>query len=143
MNLVELLAASVIVVGSSAGSLQLWNQMMHSARQQDQLQRVSDQLDAELVSIEASLRRLGLSMVSPPPCGQAAQVLQGQLVSTSVSPGLVRELSVTPTDDVLQVVVSAPDHPWKRRRLIRPAAIGLCTLPEPEALSSPALTQSG
>jgi len=143
MNLVEVMIASLIVVASSAGSLQVWTQMMQSIRQQDQLQRVSDQLDAELVSIEATLRRLRLSMAGPPVCGQSAPILQGLLASSSQTSEIVREVSLVPSDDVVQVVLSAEGHPWKRQRLIRPAALGLCLLTKPEGESAPEVINPG
>jgi len=143
MNLVEVMIASLIVVASSAGSLQVWTQMMQSIRQQDQLQRVSDQLDADLVSIEGNLRRLRLSLANPPFCGQSAPVLQGLLASSSQTSGIVREVSVVPADDVVQVVLSAEGHPWKRQRQFRPAALGLCSLPQPEAQSPSGFSNPG
>jgi hypothetical protein len=132
MNLFEAMVATALLLGSSAGSLQLWAQMSQIVQVQDNQQRISDQLEAAMTNAEAELKRELMTRASLPACGMAAAELLPLLNAMALQPGIQRQLRWISDDDAVQLTLTADSHPWPRQRILRPAALGLC-LPDPDA----------
>lgn len=130
MNLVETLAASVILVISSSCSLQLWASSTSSAAVAEQRQHQLGQLEIALLGSQARLAALAAEPVAAD-CAAAARWLVAHLQSQPLGAGLSRVVSAEP-GALVRVQIRAPEV-GQRQRWLSPAAYGLCGTTEQQA----------
>lgn len=123
MNLVETLAAAVILVISSSCSLQLWASSTSSAAEAEQRQHQLGQLESALLGSQARLAALAADPVATD-CADAARWLAAHLQSQPLAVGLRRVVSTEP-GSLVRVQVGAAEV-GQRQRWLSPAAYGLC-----------------
>ena len=133
MNLVECLVASVILVGASSCSLQLWASSSSAADQAEQLQHQLGQLEIGLLASQARLAALAAQPVATD-CADAARWLAAHLHSQPLAAGLTRDVSAE-TGALVRVQIRAAEV-GQRQRWFSPAAYGLCGTTEHQAHAS-------
>jgi len=133
MNLVECLVASVILVGASSCSLQLWASSSSAAKQAEQRQHQLGQLEIGLLASQARLAALAAQPVSTD-CADAARWLAAHLQSQPLAAGLTRDVSAE-TGALVRVQIRAAEV-GQRQRWFSPAAYGLCGTTEQQAHAS-------
>jgi len=137
MSLLEALIAALLFALSAGASLQIWSQLSMGVIQEERQQQLTDQLDAELAAVEASLRLQSRQQLQPPPCGDTAAALHAQLSERPSAAGIQRQLTVLQADEALLLDLAVDGLPLRRQRLYLPAALGLCspipTAPPPAA----------
>lgn len=130
MNLVETLAASVILVISSSCSLQLWADSTSSAAVAEQRQHQLGHLEIALLASQARLAALAAEPVATD-CATAARWLVAHLQSQPLGAGLSRVVSAE-TGALVRVQIRAAEV-GQRQRWLSPAAYGLCGTTEQQA----------
>lgn len=138
MNLAEVLIAAVLFTLSAGSSLQIWSLISLAAVEEERRQQLADRLDGELAGLDAWLRLQAQQAVAHPPCGQSAGSLQTLLVSRAPSAGVQRQTSLLAGSDGVLLELAIEGLPLRRRRLVLPAALGLCTpAPQPAQVAGP------
>ncbi len=130
MNLVEVMVASAMFVTSSSCSLQLWAGSSSWARQAEERQQQSAQLEAALLASQSQLGALAGAPLAVD-CTAASTWLAAHLQAQPAVAGLARQVSVEPGGLVLVRISSAEGR--QRQRWLSPAAYGLCQPPAGEA----------
>jgi hypothetical protein len=125
MNLVELILASGLLLGSSAASLGVWNRVSTTLLEQRVELIQLESLEAEVQALEARLRDprqdpLGQQLS----CEQQLQRLVARLEAQPPQNGVVRTLEMTAEGELLLIHLQAGDQ--ERRRIYSPAAFGGC-----------------
>jgi hypothetical protein len=128
MNLVETLAAAVILVISSSCSLQLWASSTSAAAEAEQRQHQLGQLESALLGSQARLAALSAEPVATD-CAEAARWLAVHLHSQPLAAGLSRVVSAE-SGPLVRVLIRAAEV-GQRQRWFSPAAYGLCGTTEP------------
>lgn len=142
MNLAEVLMAAMLLAMSAGSSLRIWSLISVSVIQEERRQQLADRLDGELAALEASLRLQNRQGSSPPPCGNSAAALQMQLNSRPSAAGVQRQLKLLPAEDGLLLELAIDGLPFRRQRLVLPAAMGLCRS-VPTTRAAPGLAHHG
>ena len=138
MNLLEVLMAAVLFVLSAGSSLQIWNLISSGEMQHQQRQRLADRLDVELAAVEGLLRQQARQVQALPACGQGAAPLALLIGTRPVHEGIVRRITPLDLEDGLLLELAVEGSPLRRRRLYRPAALGLCLPASPPLTPAPA-----
>ncbi len=112
MNLVEVLVASCLVLGSATGSLGIWARTVHSSHEAAALLRQQRQADEQLLAVQAQLQALA-----------AEQRASGAPVP-AVCPDLTG-LGVEGSGPIVSVSVETGAD-QRRQRVFDLAAYGLC-----------------
>lgn len=141
MNLVEVLVAGSIVLGSATGSLGIWARTAHSSHDAEQLLAEQRAADAQLLAVQARLQALAAERRGYLD-DKAAREADGHLEAepapddcpeVSVPAGSGRPgdagtltLEHDPHHHTLTATVTAGEH-HSRTRVFHLAAYGLCT----------------
>jgi hypothetical protein len=135
MNLIEVLVATALFLGSSGASLAIWSRAAGSLAADQQRLLQFDRLEAELAAGEARLRdpllRQGVPGIS---CAMVRDRLVQAIERVPVPAGMERQLSLPPGGDLLELRLRSGGE--ERLRLYSPAAFGGCggeTPLDPEA----------
>lgn len=126
MNLVEAMVASALFVTSSSCSLQLWAGSSSWARQAEERQQQSAQLEAALLANQAQLAALAGTPMAVN-CTAASTWLAAHLQAQPAAAGLERQVSVE-SDALVRVRIRGAAG-QERQRWFSPAAYGLCQPP--------------
>lgn len=130
MNLIEVLIASALFLGSSGASLAIWSRAAGTLAADQQRLLQLDRLEAELAAGEARLRdpllRHGAPAVA---CSRVLERLVEAIERAPVPPGLERQLSLPPPGDLLELRLRAGGE--ERLRYYSPAAFGGCGVEAP------------
>ena len=140
MNLVELIVASGLLLGSSAASLDLWNRVSTTLLEQRVELEQLGSLEAEVQALEARLQDPRQDPLGQPlSCEEQLQRLVARLENQPPQGGVVRTLEVPAGGELLLIHLQAGDQ--ERRRLYSPAAFGGCG-GDPAGLPAAAPTQA-
>jgi hypothetical protein len=140
MNLVELIVASGLLLGSSAASLDLWNRVSTTLLEQRVELEQLGSLEAEVQALEARLQDPRQDPLGQPlSCEEQLQRLVARLENQPPQGGVVRTLEVPAGGELLLIHLQAGDQ--ERRRLYSPAAFGGCG-GDPAGLQAAAPTQA-
>lgn len=125
MNLVELLLATGVLLGSSAASLGVWQKVSANlVAHRQQLERLAS-LEAEVQAQEARLLDPHLDALGAQlSCEEQLQRLAARLENQPPAAGVVRTLDRPAGAEFLLIRLRAGDQ--ERRRLYSPAAFGGC-----------------
>jgi hypothetical protein len=125
MNLVELLLATSVLLGSSAASLGVWQKVsVNLVEHRQELERLAS-LEAEVQAQEARLLDPNLDALGPQlSCEEQLQRLAARLENQPPAAGVVRTLDMPVGAEFLLIHLRAGDQ--ERRRLYSPAAFGGC-----------------
>lgn len=123
MNLVESLAAAVILLIASSCSLQLWASGTSAAAVAEQRQHQLEKLEIALLGSQARLAALAAEPVATD-CADAARWLVAHLQSQPLEAGLRRVVSAE-SGALVRVQISAVEV-GQRQRWLSPAVYGLC-----------------
>ena len=126
MTLTETVMASLVFSLTAAASVHVLNLVSASVVNLERRQQRLDQLEAALVASEGLLRSESRQAAAIGDCQQAAGYLLSILQSSSPKPGLSRDLSLTPSGEMLQLRLAVSGLGQTRQRLYHPAAFGLC-----------------
>jgi len=125
MNLVELLLASGLLLGSSAASLGVWSRVSATVVADRQKVAQLESLEAEVQAVEARLQAPQPDPLGQPlSCEAQLQRLVARLESQPPRAGVVRSLELPAGSDLLLVRMRSGDQ--ARQRLYSPAAFGGC-----------------
>ena len=125
MNLVELLLATGLLVGSSAASLGVWSRVSATLLADRQTLEQLESLEAEVQTVEARLQAPQPDPLGQPlSCEAQLQRLVARLESQAPRVGVVRSLELPAGNDLLLVRLRSGDQ--ERQRLYSPAAFGGC-----------------
>ena len=125
MNLVELLLASGLLLGSSAASLGVWSRVSATVVADRQKVAQLESLEAEVQAVEARLQAPQPDPLGQPlSCEAQLQRLVARLESQPPRAGVVRSLELPAGSDLLLVRLRSGDQ--ARQRLYSPAAFGGC-----------------
>jgi len=125
MNLVELLLASGLLLGSSAASLGVWSRVSATVVADRQKVAQLESLEAEVQAVEARLQAPQPDPLGQPlSCEAQLQRLVARLESQAPRAGVVRTLELPAGSDLLLVRLRSGDQ--ERQRLYSPAAFGGC-----------------
>lgn len=132
MNLVDVLMATSLFLGTCSGVAQMGAagaQAINQSRQQGQLQ---EQIEAQFLAAGAVLHQL--EPASESTCTAAAQQLQRALAAAlpPVPVGVQRQLSLVQAGDQVLLALASAGGPT-RQRWYNPAAAGLCVADRPSA----------
>ena len=125
MNLVELLLATGLLVGSSAASLGVWSRVSATLLADRQTLEQLESLEAEVQTVEARLQAPHPDPLGQPlSCEAQLQRLVARLESQPPRAGVVRSLELPAGSEFLLIRLRSGDQ--ERRRLYSPAAFGGC-----------------
>ena len=125
MNLVELLLATGLLLGSSAASLGVWSRVSATVVADRQKVAQLESLEAEVQAVEARLQAPQLDPLGQPlSCEAQLQRLVARLESQPPRAGVVRTPELPAGSDLLLVRLRSGDQ--ERQRLYSPAAFGGC-----------------
>ena len=142
MSLLEVVASSVVLAGSSSAALGVWNQAATEVQRATQLEELALQLETARIATDRWLQSDAAASVvidsSSPDCRFNSEALQSAVAERLP---LGSELSMHWTADPqglghwleLSATSQQAMPPLKRRLLLSPAAYGLC---QPEEVSS-------
>jgi len=125
MNLVELLLATGLLLGSSAASLGVWSRVSATLLADRQKLEQLESLEAEVQGLEARLQAPHPDPLGQPlSCEAQLQRLVARLESQPPRAGVVRTLELPAGGELLLIRLRSGDQ--ERRRLYSPAAFGGC-----------------
>ena len=125
MNLVELLLATGLLLGSSAASLGVWSRVSATLLADRQKLEQLESLEAEVQGLEARLQAPHPDPLGQPlSCEAQLQRLVARLESQPPRAGVVRSLELPAGSEFLLIRLRSGDQ--ERRRLYTPAAFGGC-----------------
>ncbi|MCP9926352.1 hypothetical protein [Cyanobium sp. CH-040] len=132
MNLVEVLVAGSLVLGSATGSLGIWARSAHSSLDADQLLRQQREADAALLAVQARLQALAARQPAaggpaPATCPQPAELLPAPSPRDAAAAGADPELALVADGSgrIVTATVQAGEGQPRTRRFDL-AVYGLC-----------------
>ena len=130
MNLIEVLIATALFLGSSGASLAIWSRAAASLAADQQQLLQFDRLEAELAAGEARLRDPLLRHGAPGiACSLVLERLVQAIERVPVTEGMERRLSLPPPGDLLELRLRSGGE--ERLRTYSPAAFGGCGVEAP------------
>jgi hypothetical protein len=128
MNLLEVLMAGVLFLGSSGAAMAVWSRTAEALAADRERLALLDRLEAEVAAGESRLRDPALRFGSPQvSCSEVMGRLLTALDSAPPSEGVVRQLRLVASDELLQLRLEAGGE--ERVRAYSPAAFGGCDSP--------------
>jgi flagellar motor protein MotB len=127
MNMAEVTLAAIILMGSSAASLQIWSISMAEITSAQRRQLALNRIDGELILLQQHWQQI--SQIGPlaPSCLDASQQLLAKLQQTPQSSGVDRQLSLLNAEDGLLVSIRDQNELSARReQVVKPGALRLC-----------------
>lgn len=130
MNLVEVLIATALFLGSSGASLAIWSRAASTLAADQQRLELFDRLEAELAAGEARLRDPELRQGAPRiACSLVLERLVAAIEREPAAEGIERRLARIAPGELLELRLRTAAE--ERLRVYSPAAFGGCGLEEP------------